>query len=100
MIGNKRISLVVPCKNEARIIGAFIKRVPAYVDEILIIDNNSTDDTAAVARKLGARVIRERRSIRGIGYGYAHQTGITHATGDYVVAMDEMNRFRGRVLKR
>lgn len=88
MIGNKRISLVVPVKNEARIIGAFIKRVPDYIDEILIIDNNSTDGTAAVARKSGARVIRERRSIHGIGYGYAHQTGAARATGDYIIAMD------------
>jgi glycosyltransferase involved in cell wall biosynthesis len=88
MIGNKKISLVVPCRNEARIIGPFIRRVPNYVDEIIIVDNNSTDGTAAVARKYGARVIRERRETRGIGYGYAHQTGAAQATGDYIVAMD------------
>ena len=88
MTGNKRISLVVPVKNEARIIRGFIKRVPDYVDEILIIDNNSTDGTANIAKKCGARVIRERREIRGIGYGYAHQTGEAKATGDYIVAMD------------
>lgn len=88
MIGNKRISLVVPVKNEARGIGAFIKRVPRYIDEILVIDNNSTDGTGRVARLAGATVIRERRMVNGIGYGYAHQTGVTRATGDYIIAMD------------
>jgi glycosyltransferase involved in cell wall biosynthesis len=99
MIGNKRISLVVPCKNEARIIGAFIKRVPKYVDEILIINNNSTDGTVAEARRAGARVIRERREINGIGYGYAHQTGAIKATGDYVIAMDGDDTYPVRSIK-
>ncbi len=88
MMGNKTISLVVPVKNEARIIDAFIKRVPKYVDEILIVDNNSTDGTVAAARRAEARVIAEKRSVNGIGYGFAHQKGLNKATGDYVVAMD------------
>lgn len=88
MIGNKRISLVVPVKNEARVIGAFIKRVPAYVDEILVINNNSNDNSARVARAHGAKVIRECRNINGIGYGFAHQTGVLRATGDYIIAVD------------
>lgn len=88
MIQNKTISLIVPCKNEADIIGSFIHRVPKYVDEIIIVDNNSTDDTAQIARKAGARVIVERRAINGIGYGYAHQKGLLKAKGDFIVAMD------------
>ncbi|MFZ2024709.1 MAG: glycosyltransferase family 2 protein [Microgenomates group bacterium] len=88
MIHKKTITLVVPCRNESGIIADFISRVPKYVDEILIVDNNSTDDTARIARKAGARVISEKRAIEGIGYGFAHQTGITKATGDYIVAMD------------
>jgi len=88
MIGNKTISLIVPCKNEADIIGSFIHRVPECVDEIIIVDNNSTDDTATIAKKSGAIVVSEKRNIRGIGYGYAHQTGLAKATGDYIVAMD------------
>lgn len=88
MIDNKSISLIVPCKNEANIIEAFIRRVPKYVDEIIIVDNNSTDRTARIARHAGARVVRETRAIGGIGYGFAHQKGLALATGDYVVAMD------------
>lgn len=88
MIHKKTITLVVPCKNEASIIANFIARVPAYIDEILIVDNNSTDKTATIAKKAGARVVSEKRTIDGIGYGFAHQTGIAKATGDYIVAMD------------
>lgn len=88
MIKNKKISLVVPCKNEARIIGPFIRRVPKYVDEILVIDNNSTDGTVREAKKAGATVIKEKRSVDGIGYGFAHQTGIARASGDYIIAVD------------
>jgi len=88
MINGKTITIVVPCKNESSIITGFISRVPSYVDEILIVDNNSTDNTAALAKKAGAQVVSEPRAIHGIGYGFAHQTGIEKATGEYVVAMD------------
>lgn len=88
MINGKTITIVVPCKNESAIIAGFIKRVPSYVDEILIVDNNSTDATAKIAKKAGARVVSEPRKIGGIGYGFAHQTGIEKATSDYIVAMD------------
>ncbi len=88
MIQGKSITLVVPCRNEARIIGEFIKKVPSYVDEILIVDNGSTDKTVLVAQKSRATVIKEHRTLHGIGYGFAHQTGMNKAKGDYVVAMD------------
>jgi len=88
MINGKTITIVVPCKNESAIIAGFIKRVPPYVDEILIVDNNSTDHTATIAKRAGARVVAEPRAIGGIGYGFAHQTGIEKATGDWIVAMD------------
>lgn len=88
MINGKTITIVVPCKNESAIIARFIKRIPSYVDEILIVDNNSTDQTATIAKKAGARVVTEPRTLGGIGYGFAHQTGIEKATGDWIVAMD------------
>lgn len=88
MIQNKRISLIVPCRNEAGIIGGFIQRVPSYIDEILVIDNNSTDESFKEAKHAGAIVIKEKRTKNGIGYGFAHQTGIANATGDIIIAMD------------
>ncbi len=90
MIGKKSITLVVPCRNEEKIIAAFVKKVPIYVDEILIVDNGSTDNTAEAAENASkrVRVIRETRSKGGIGYGFAHMRGLEEARGDYIVAMD------------
>jgi glycosyltransferase involved in cell wall biosynthesis len=100
MINGKTISLVVPCRNEARIIGTFIKKVPSYVDEICIVDNGSTDDSAIVAKKSGATVVTEKRTVNGIGYGFAHQTGMNKATGDYIVAMDGDDTYPVRSIKK
>lgn len=88
MIRNKTLSLIVPCKNEEQIIGSFVRRVPQYVDEILVVDNNSTDRSVRLARKAGAHVLYEKRQIHGIGYGFAHIKGLSEATGDFIIAMD------------
>jgi glycosyltransferase involved in cell wall biosynthesis len=66
-----------------------LKKVPKYVDEVIVMDNNSTDKTAVIAKKLGAKVITEKRKDKyGIGYGFAHQKGMKVATGDVIVTMD------------
>jgi glycosyltransferase involved in cell wall biosynthesis len=88
MLRNKKISLIIPCKNEEKIIYRTVKAVPEYVDEILVVDNGSTDNTVEEAKRAGARVIKEGRKLNGIGYGFAHITGLKHATGDYIFAMD------------
>jgi glycosyltransferase involved in cell wall biosynthesis len=88
MIRDKKISLIIPCKNEEKIIYRTVKAVPEYVDEIIVVDNGSTDNTVQEAKRAGARVLLEGRKLNGIGYGFAHITGLKHATGDYVFAMD------------
>lgn len=89
MIKNTTVTLVIPCKNEADSLPRLLAHVPKIVDEVIIVDNNSSDNTAVVAKKLGARVIHEKRiDNRGIGYGYAHQAGIQHAKGKIIVTMD------------
>ena len=55
------ISVVIPCFNEEEGIAHVLRGMPDYVDEVIVVDNNSTDDTAEVARSLGARVISELR---------------------------------------
>ena len=54
------------------------------MDEVLIVDNASTDNTARVARELGARVVEEKMK----GYGRAYKTGFKNATGDIIITMD------------
>ncbi|TMQ68558.1 MAG: glycosyltransferase family 2 protein [Candidatus Eisenbacteria bacterium] len=80
----RRISLVIPCYNEELGVSAVIARVPAAVDEVVVVDNGCTDRTAEVARSLGARVVVETRR----GYGAAYKAGLEAARGDIVVTLD------------
>jgi len=58
--------------------------MPDFVDETIVVDNNSTDRTAEVARSLGAKVIREE--VRG--YGRSYKRGFSNATGDLIITLD------------
>lgn len=90
MIQNKTITLCLPCRNEGAHLKEVLARVPKYIDEIIVISNNSKDDTVAIARKIGGKVkvIEDNRTIDGIGYGFAHMTGISAAKGDIIVGAD------------
>lgn len=88
MIKNKYISLVLPCKNEGRALTEVLRKVPKEIDEIIVVDNNSSDKTIKIARSFGAKVIKETRNEGGIGYGYALAKGIRESKGDIIVCMD------------
>lgn len=88
MIKGKKISLVIPCQNEEAALYSLLNKVPKFVDEIIVVDNNSTDYTARVAKVNGAQVICEKRQVNGVGYGFAHKTGMSKARGDYIITMD------------
>jgi len=93
MFKGKTITLAIPCKNEEIAIASLLKKVPKFVDEVIVIDNNSSDNTRAVAKKLGAKVFVEKRHVDGIGYGYAHQKAIKETTTDYLITMDGDNTY-------
>jgi len=78
------ISVVIPCYNEEEGLARVIPSLPKSVDDLIVVDNRSTDRTAEVARRLGARVINEARR----GYGAAYKAGLAAATGDITVTMD------------
>lgn len=88
MLANKTLSLVIPCKNEEQALASLLPKIPSFIDEIIIVDNNSSDSTKKVAQSLGAVVLDEKRHVNGIGYGYAHQKGLKAAKGDFVITMD------------
>jgi glycosyltransferase involved in cell wall biosynthesis len=88
MYRNKRVSVCLPCRNEANHLKEVVKRVPKFVDEIIVISNNSSDNTVEVAKKLKLKALEDNRTIGGIGYGFAHITGIDNATGDIIVGAD------------
>jgi glycosyltransferase involved in cell wall biosynthesis len=89
MIKNYSLSLILPCKNEAKALETVLENVPAIIDEIIVIDNNSTDQTKKVAKMFGVKTFSEPRNDRsGIGYGFAIQKGVRQAGGDLVICMD------------
>jgi glycosyltransferase involved in cell wall biosynthesis len=75
---------VIPCLNEEKGIVEVLRRMPPFVDETIVVDNDSTDRTGELARMHGARVIHEK--IRG--YGRAYKTGLIQAKGDVIVTLD------------
>lgn len=88
MYRNKKITVCFPCRNEGNHLKEVVKRIPEFVDEVIVVSNASKDNTVKVAQKLGVRVFEDNRTIGGIGYGFAHMTGIKHATGDIIVGAD------------
>ena len=80
------VSVVIPVKNEARNLPLVLRSVPAWVDEVVLVDGHSVDDTVAVARECwpGITVIDQP----GRGKGDALLAGFAACTGDIIVMMD------------
>ncbi|MCV7402249.1 glycosyltransferase family 2 protein [Mycobacterium fragae] len=77
------VTVVLPCLNEAESLPSVLAAMPAGY-QALVVDNNSTDDTAEVARRHGARVVAESRP----GYGSAVHAGVEAATTPIVAVID------------
>jgi glycosyltransferase involved in cell wall biosynthesis len=84
------ISVVIPCLDEEAAVGTVVEQAWQGIEasgrtgEVIVVDNGSTDGSAAVAAGAGATVLHEPRR----GYGRAYLTGIDAARGDYVVMAD------------
>ena len=68
------IKVIIPAYNEAESIGKVIKHLPSSVNEIIVVNNNSTDDTAKNALQAGATILTELNS----GYGNACLNGLNY----------------------
>lgn len=88
MISNQFLSLVLPCKNEQTALNIMLNSLPKQIDEVIVVDNGSSDETVQAAKKFGAKVISEIRNDWGVGYGYAFARGIQEANGDIIICMD------------
>jgi glycosyltransferase involved in cell wall biosynthesis len=81
-----RVSVIIPTRNEAQAIGRVLADLASdHVNEVIVVDNHSSDETPAIASRMGARVISEARR----GYGRACLTGLAAANApDVVVFLD------------
>jgi glycosyltransferase involved in cell wall biosynthesis len=88
---NRAATVVIPCFNEAACIAQVIGEIRHVMEplgvtaEILVVDDGSTDGSAAAAKSAGARVVRHRSNR---GYGAALKTGIAAARNSNIVIID------------
>lgn len=80
------VSVIIPALNEAENLPHVLPRIPAWVDEVILVDGHSTDRTIEVARRLwpGIRTVNQQ----GKGKGAALRAGFTAARGDIIVMLD------------
>ena len=84
-----QISLIIPTRNEAETICECIQRAQQVFREMdlageILVADNSSDETAAIANSCGAKVIKPQK----LGYGNAYMAGFEQAEGEYIVLMD------------
>ena len=101
----KKITILIPCYNEEEGIGKVIDHMPngklanlGYKTEIIVIDNNSTDNTIEVARSRGAKVVSEKKQ----GKGNAIRKGFKNISSDseYVIMLDGDNTYKPKEIPR
>ena len=90
------ISIVIPAYNEATRIGEVIRSAISYSNDILVIDDGSTDNTALVAKNAGARVFSHSHT----GYIAAIKKGFREAEGDIIVTIDSDGEHRAEDIPR
>src|SRR5262249_40412071 len=84
------VSVVMPCLNEAEGVGTCVAKARRALEamgvrgEVVVVDNGSTDSSAEIASRAGARVVHEPRR----GYGSAYLRGFAEARGRYLVMGD------------
>jgi len=92
-LGRVKISVIVPAFNEAKLLGASLAGIQSAAGafarlgwdfELIVCDNNSTDDTAAIAGAAGARVVFEPFNQ----IGRARNTGAAAAAGEWLIFVD------------
>lgn len=85
------VSIVIPARNEAaslpRLLASLGRLEPA-AHEVIVVDDDSTDDTAAIAESFGASVVRTAPEAGWLGKPWACHTGAEHASGTHLLFLD------------
>lgn len=101
----KKVTVLIPCHNEEKGISKVINDIPVahlkrlgYITDIIVIDNNSTDDTSKIVREMNITLIHESRKGKGI----AMKAGFRAISPDsnYVVMLDGDNTYKAREIPR
>src|SRR3990172_6208147 len=97
MFENTSVAVIVPALNEEQAIAKVLGAIPAWVDDVIVVDNGSTDQTATIAQHRGVQVVPQPSR----GYGAACLAGIAAACdadilvfldGDFSDHPDQMDR--------
>jgi glycosyltransferase involved in cell wall biosynthesis len=94
----ERVTVVIPAKDEARNVAWVLRRLPPGIDEVILVDGHSVDDTVAVARAVRPDVVVATE--RAPGKGAAMRTGMDMARGDIIVTIDADGSMDPRELHR
>jgi glucosyl-3-phosphoglycerate synthase len=105
--GDHRVSVCLPARNEASTIGAIVREAARLdvVSEVVVLDDGSADDTAAIATAAGARVVGEASVLPeagpGSGKGNAMWKSLYECRGDVICWIDaDLRNFRGEYIER
>jgi glycosyltransferase involved in cell wall biosynthesis len=106
---NKNIKVIIPAFNEEASIGKVIAEIPDFVSEVIVVDNNSTDNTSEIAKNAGATVLFQPKA----GYGNACLKGMEYISeedikpeiivfldGDYSDYPSELTKIVAPILER
>jgi len=78
------IAVIIPCYNEEDGIRQVLTTLPDFIDEKIVVNNESSDKTVEVAKACGATVIHESNK----GYGFAYHAGFSYVQQDIIITMD------------
>ena len=89
----KHVTFLLPAYNEERSIGPLLKQVNTYQkSKVIVVDNNSKDKTAEIAKKRGANVLSEQKQ----GKAFAIKTGFENIKSNFTVMLDADNTYDPR----
>lgn len=80
----RKITVVIPCLNEVAGLDFVLKKIPDIVDEVIVVDGDSTDNSVNIAKTYGAKVMIQKKK----GYGLALRTGFNAAKNDIIIVLD------------
>ncbi|ASJ09249.1 dolichol-phosphate mannose synthase [Thermococcus siculi] len=96
MLNGLKISVIIPAYNEGDRLPGVLASIPDFIDEVIVVDDGSADETYNVARAFSERDTRVKavRLEKNCGKGCAMREGVRQSTGDVIVFMDADGQHR------